>query len=295
MPFPSREAYLTLRLHYPTRLPRRQKPPLLSDLLHYEIERAGEDRDWMVFIHGAGGSSVTWKHQAKDFRRHFNLLLIDLRDHGQSKAIQPAYDSYTFDIVTNDVLAVLDHAGITEAHFMSLSLGSIILQRLDERRPEVIKTMIMAGGVFKADWRINTFAHSGKFLSYFVPFRWIYDGFIIIVMPRKNHAFSRKMYRRQSKKLAPGEFLKWLGLYQDFFSVVRAFYQRKLTKPALLVMGGQDHVFLDAAERYAKKHAPLAELAVMEGRGHLCNLEDRAGFNRIVLQWLGVEVADVPG
>ena len=169
---------------------------------------------------------------------------------------------------------------------MSLSLGSIILQRLDDRRPDMITSMIMAGGVFKADWRIRSFAHSGKFLSYFVPFRWIYDSFIVIVMPRKNHAFSRKMYRRQSKKLAPGEFLKWLGLYRDFFSVVRRFFERKLTKPALLVMGGQDHVFLDAATRYANKHQPLATLTVMEGRGHLCNLEDRQGFNAIVLAWL---------
>ena len=258
----------------------------LSEILHYQIERAGDDRDWIVFIHGAGGSSVTWKHQAAAYKDRYNLLLVDLRDHGNSKNIQPPHQTYNFDIVTNDVLRVLDQIGIIKAHFMSLSLGSIILQRLDDRRPQIIKSMIMVGGVFKADWRIRTFAHSGKFFSYFVPFRWIYDTFIIIVMPRKNHAFSRKMYRRQSKKLAPGEFLKWLGLYQDFFSVVKSFYQRPLTEPALLVMGGQDHVFLDAASRYADKHQPLAELAVMEGRGHLCNLEDKVGFNKIVLDWL---------
>ena len=262
----------------------------MSDLLHYTIEQPADadrrpDLEWMVFIHGAGGSSLTWKHQAAAFREHYKLLLLDLRDHGESKKIQPSHRSYTFDLVTDDVLKVLDTVGVKRAHFLSLSLGSIILQRLDARRPGIIHTMIMAGGVFKADWRIRSFAHSGKFLSYFVPFRWIYDSFIIIVMPRPNHAFSRKMYRRQSKKLAPGDFLKWLGLYKDFFSVVKSFFERPLTKPSLLVMGSQDHVFLDAARRYADKHE-LAELAVMEGRGHLCNLEDRVGFNAIVLDWL---------
>ncbi|OAV45845.1 hypothetical protein A3850_007715 [Lewinella sp. 4G2] len=255
--------------------------------MHYDLVHAGPDKDWVVFIHGAGGSSVTWKHQVTAFQGEYNLCLLDLRDHGSSKNVQPPYESYTFDIVTNDVLKALDEAKIERAHFMSLSLGSIILQRLDARRPEMIQSMIMVGGVFKADWRIKSFAHSGKFLSYFIPFRWIYDSFIIIVMPRKNHAFSRKMYRRQSKKLAPGEFLKWLGLYRDFFSVVRAFYERPLQRPTLLVMGEQDHVFLDAAQRYADKHAPTAELAVMQGRGHLCNLEDKVGFNKIVLDWLG--------
>lgn len=240
----------------------------------------------MIFIHGAGGSSLTWKYQVDAFKEHYNCLLIDMRDHGYSKDIQPKYRSYNFDIIADDLLRTIDHTGVTSAHFVALSLGSIILQKLNALRPDMMKTMIMCGGVFKADWRISSFAHFGKFMSYFVPFRWIYDGFILVVMPRRNHAFSRKQYRKQSLKLAPGEFLKWLGLYKDFFSVVSSFYQRELQTPSLLINGSQDHVFLDAARRYTKKHAPLAELAVMEGKGHLCNLEDRVGFNKIVLKWL---------
>ena len=260
---------------------------MAEDILHYStVTEAPPGADWVVFIHGAGGSAVTWKHQVSALAPHFRLLLLDLRDHGKSKNLRPDSASYDFDLVTDDIARTLDHAGVTRAHFMSLSLGSILLQRLDQRRPELIRSMVMAGGVFKADWRIKLFAHSGKFLSYFVPFRWIYDSFIIIVMPRANHAYSRKMYRRQSKKLAPGDFLKWLGLYRDFFSVVRSFFAAPLRVPALLVMGGQDHVFLDAARRYAAGHPERATLVVMPGRGHLCNLEDRTGFNRIVLDWL---------
>ncbi len=259
----------------------------MADILHHTIHHAADDAEWMLFIHGAGGSSLTWKYQVEAFEPHFNLLLIDMRDHGYSKHIQPAYDTYDFDIIADDLLRTIDHVGVKKAHFIALSLGSIILQKLNDRRPEMMTTMIMSGGVFKADWRISSFAHAGKFMSYFVPFRWIYDGFILIVMPRKNHAFSRKQYRKQSLKLAPNEFLKWLGLYKDFFSVVRKFYDTELKTPSLLVNGEQDHVFLDAARRYARKHAPLAELVVMKGRGHLCNLEDRKGFNKIVLDWLG--------
>lgn len=261
----------------------------VKNLLHYTTHLIGDSAEWMIFIHGAGGSSLTWKYQVEAFAPHFNLLLIDLRDHGYSKDLEPSYRTYNFDIIADDLLRTIDAIGVKKAHFIALSLGSIILQKLNDRRAEMMRTMIMAGGVFKADWRISSFAHSGKFLSYFVPFRWIYDGFILIVMPRKNHAFSRKQYRKQSLKLTPSEFLKWLGLYKDFFSVVGKFYQKVLKTPSLLVNGSQDHVFLDAAKRYTAKHAPLAELVIMEGRGHLCNLEDRKSFNRIVLNWLGVD------
>jgi pimeloyl-ACP methyl ester carboxylesterase len=147
----------------------------------------------------------------------------------------------------------------------------------------------MAGGVFKADWKIHLFAHSGKFLSHFVPFRWIYDTFLIIVLPRANHRRSRRLYRLQSKKLSSTEFLKWLGLYRDLFKVVRRFYRRKLSTTSLVVMGGQDHVFLNAAKRFTRKHAHKAELVVIEGVGHLCNLEATEAFNRTVLKFLDVD------
>jgi pimeloyl-ACP methyl ester carboxylesterase len=255
-------------------------------LLHFERHERGEQFPWLVFIHGAGGSMVTWKHQVRAFKPLFNLFLIDLRDHGESKGLEPDYDSYDFDLVTDDIIRVLDHEGIDKAHFLSLSLGSIILQKLNERRPDLIESMIMAGGVFKADWKIHLFAHSGKFLSYFLPFRWIYDAFSLIVLPRKNHQPSRRLFRMQSRKLSPKEFLKWLGLYRDFFAVVRRFYRRQLDKTSLVIMGGQDHVFLEAAKRFVNKHAHRAELVILEGCGHICNLEKAQAFNEAVIQFI---------
>ena len=92
------------------------------DLLHYEIQ-GNIDAPWLVFVHGAGGSIKTWKFQIDDLAKDFRLLLIDLRDHGFSKNIQPSYDSYDFDIVGKDIIKVLDVLKITKAHFLSLSIG----------------------------------------------------------------------------------------------------------------------------------------------------------------------------
>ncbi|MEM7572567.1 MAG: alpha/beta hydrolase [Bacteroidota bacterium] len=264
----------------------------MSLLLHHEIHHKHANFDWLVFIHGAGGSMVTWKKQVKAFEPFFNLLLIDLRDHGASKDLSPSYRSYNFDIVTDDILNLLDHLEIRSAHFMSLSMGSIILQRMADRRPDLIRSMVMAGGVFKADWKIRLFAHSGKLLSYILPFRWIYDTFIMIVLPRANHRASRRIYRMTSKSLSPKEFLKWLGLYRDFFKVVKRFYRRKLTIESLVVMGSQDHVFLNAAQRFVNRQADKAELVILENCGHLCNLEAAQVFNEAVLDFLRPQQQD---
>lgn len=257
-----------------------------NELLYYERHDVSEDSPWMVFIHGAGGSIITWKHQVRAFQDFFNLLLIDMRDHGKSKNISPAYKAYDFDIVTDDILRVISHLGVRQAHFLSLSLGSIILQKLYERRPDMFLSMIMAGGVFKADWKIHLFAHSGKFFSYLIPFQWIYDIFSLIVMPRKNHQKSRWLFRKQSQKLSPEEFLKWLGLYRHFFQVVKRFYHKRLETASLIVVGGQDHVFIEAATRYANQQAHLAQLVIIEGCGHICNIEQANRFNEEVIAFI---------
>ena len=114
-----------------------------TDLLHYEIQ-GKTDAPWLVFVHGAGGSIKTWKFQIDDLSKDFRLLLIDLRDHGFSKNIQPSFDSYDFDIVGNDVIQVLDHLKITKAHFLSLSIGSVILQKIDILRPKLIDKMVVS-------------------------------------------------------------------------------------------------------------------------------------------------------
>ena len=44
--------------------------------------------EWVVFVHGAGGNSTIWYKQIKAFKAHFNILLVDLRGHGQSTVIE---------------------------------------------------------------------------------------------------------------------------------------------------------------------------------------------------------------
>ena len=56
-------------------------------MLNYTSLINSESHPWVTFIHGAGGSSTIWYKQLRDFKKHFNVLLIDLRGHGRSKNI----------------------------------------------------------------------------------------------------------------------------------------------------------------------------------------------------------------
>ena len=84
-------------------------------MLHYtKYQNKKKELPWLTFIHGAGGSSSIWHKQIRFFSKFFNLLLIDLRGHGNSKGLtlNPFQSKYTFDVITDDIIKVLDHEKI---------------------------------------------------------------------------------------------------------------------------------------------------------------------------------------
>ena len=52
-------------------------------MLKYEIVN-NQKQDWVVFVHGIAGSTLTWKKQVDDFSKQYNLLLLDLPGHGKN-------------------------------------------------------------------------------------------------------------------------------------------------------------------------------------------------------------------
>ena len=92
-------------------------------MLHYWKYEKGPQNDWVVFVHGAGGSSSIWFKQLREFRKHFNVLMIDLRGHGKSRNLAEGVKSlgrYTFEDISREILEVLDHLCIRTAHFVGI-------------------------------------------------------------------------------------------------------------------------------------------------------------------------------
>ncbi len=263
-------------------------------MLNFQTYRTPMDAPWIVFIHGAGGAISTWKYQTEAFKPFFNLLLLDLRDHGLSKDIDPAFPSYNFDIVCDDILEVIDHLQIERSHFISLSLGSAILQRLDQMRPDLIAKMVMAGGIFRATLKMRVLVHASKLLNLLLPYRHIYALFSLIILPKKNHEKSRRLYRQQARRLTQAEYMKWVGLYGEFFEVLDEYFHRQMKKLSLVVMGAEDHVFFKAARRFVDRQEK-ATLVAIEKCGHICNIEQWQRFNAEALRFLRGEGAAVAG
>ncbi len=250
-------------------------------MLYYKKFDHPSSREWVVFVHGAGGSSSIWFKQLKDYRKHFNILLVDLRGHGKSGELFEAYlqNDYTFKSIAKDIVDVLDFLRIQTAHFVGISLGTILIRTVAEMDATRVKSMILGGAVTRLDVRSRILVFTGNSLKRILPFMWLYRLFAWIIMPKRRHAESRTVFINEAKKLYRREVLRWFKLVNELNPILKYFNEKELPIPVLYLMGSEDYIFLAPVRQIIKKHKN-AILKVIERAGHVCNVDQPELFNR---------------
>jgi len=254
-------------------------------MLYYKTFLARKESDWVVLVHGAGGSSAIWFKQLRDFRAAVNVLLVDLRGHGRSSDYHGPDGNYSLPSISADIVAVLDHVGIESAHFVGVSLGSILIRCVGDIAPERVKSMIMAGAITDFNAWARFLVSVGHTLKYTIPFRSLYRMFAWIIMPGKRARESREVFREEAKKVSPDEFKRWLNLTKEVFAYLKDWAKIAGPCPILYVMGGHDYIFLDPARKLADRHSNQ-RLEVIAESGHVCNVECPDKFNRTALAFI---------
>ena len=254
-------------------------------VLYYKTYEIGPEADWVVFVHGAGGSSAIWFKQIRDFQKKFNVLLMDLRGHGESRRLPVRQFRYTFDDVSRDIIEVLDHLEIKRAHFVGISLGSLIIRSLAEIDPDRVGTVVLGGAVTRLNLRSRVLVAIGNLFKHVVPYIWLYRFFAWIIMPRKRHKESRALFIREARKLCQKEFLRWFRLTRRVVPLLRNYEEREIAAPTLYLMGREDYMFLPAVQELIERHR-RSILKVIEGAGHVCNVERPHAFNRHAIAFM---------
>jgi pimeloyl-ACP methyl ester carboxylesterase len=259
-------------------------------MLSYRRHFLSPEHEWVVFVHGAGGSSSIWYRQVREFRKVFNVLLIDLRGHGDS---QPPLllpfegDRYTFDAVSREILDVLDHEEIASAHFVGISLGCILIRTLGEIAPERVRSMVMGGAIIRLNLRSRFLVTMGNAFKRVMPYMWLYRLFAWIIMPRKRHREARNLFVTQAKRLCQKEFIRWFRLtYEVNPLLVRLFEQKELPIPTLYVMGDEDHMFLPSVTGLVSRHTRFSKLEVLPECGHVVNVDRPELFNLLSIDFI---------
>jgi pimeloyl-ACP methyl ester carboxylesterase len=255
-------------------------------MLHYSTYINSPQSEWVTFIHGAGGSSSIWFRQIRDFKKRFNVLLIDLRGHGKSK--KPIYEKikqYTFDVIGDEIIDVLNHLKIQSTHFVGISIGTIIIREITERYPERTKSMIMGGAIMKLNLRGQVLMRLGVLLKSVIPYLFLYRFFAFIIMPKKSHKESRNLFIQEAKKLYQKEFKRWFTLASQVNPLLSLFRIKDCGIPTLYIMGAEDYMFLPSISKLVEDHVS-STLLVIQDCGHVVNVEQPDVFNQKSIDFL---------
>ncbi len=241
-------------------------------------------REWVVFIHGAGGSSAVWHKQVKPFSEKFNVLLVDLRGHGQSK-LKTESKKYSFKMIANDVLLTLQAHTIDKAHFVGVSLGSIIIKQIYSLQPKIVKTMVFAGAVTELNFKSRLLLRLGRIFNNFLPYMLLYKIFARVMMPKKNHERSRKLFIQEAQKLMDKEFKRWFKLTARLTAYLSELEKDKSIIPKLYIMGGEDHLFLAPVKKVVANDS-YSQLQIVPNSGHVVNIDNPLMFNELSIDFI---------
>ena len=254
-------------------------------MIYHKTFKHKKSETWVVFVHGAGGSNAVWFKQLRDFKKHFNVLLIDLRGHGKSKEHYTESEIYKFNEIALDVIHAMDHLHIQKAHFVGVSLGCIIIRAIDKLAPGRAESIILGGAVIQFNKKINTLVATAKLLQSILPYMWLYRLNAWILIPSKKHAESRKLFISEAIKLGGKEFRKWLKMSGEIRENLQEYIKKEASAPVLYIMGDGDHMFLPMVSNLVKKHIN-SKLEIIRNSGHVCNLDQPEVFNERAIEFI---------
>lgn len=111
--------------------------------LHYQTSGHGKP---LILLHGLFGSGDNWGTIAKHFSQHYQVISVDLRNHGKS----PHSDSQTYAEMADDLLQLCNTLGLDRLHLLGHSLGGKVAMQFATQYPDKLEKLIVVDMAIQA-------------------------------------------------------------------------------------------------------------------------------------------------
>lgn len=251
--------------------------------MHYLISDIDRNSEWVMFIHGLGGSTKTWKYQEDAFKG-YNIVNIDLDGHGESEFVQYKNPQISSASAIHNLLEVHE---IKKIHIVAMSLGTIVALEFMYMHPEMVESMVLAGCVVNLNVPKKILLGAIEVFKCIAPVKAIYPLFAKFVMPGYESEKSRNIFIRESKKMTNKSLRSWMSSlmvsprrlkrYTDVINVKKI--------PVLFVSGNDDYLFVKGVKKLKYKIDNF-NIKLIEKCGHVCSIEKANIFNKLALKFL---------
>ncbi len=190
---------------------------------------------------------------------------------------QPSPVPYTLVDMTQDVVALLDHLGITRAHVVGASLGGMIAQILAATEPDRVASlgiiMSTTGKPLSAPpaWRVIKLAFDAPAKGASTEEKMAFEVRNIAVFNGRNFLPPEGELRRRVQRLAD-RCTYPAGMMRQFDAVLGTGsllgYSKAITAPTVVLHGSADPMVRPRNGRAVAAAIPGARFVVVDGMGH---------------------------
>ena len=230
-----------------------------------------------LFLHGIGGNRSSWNEQLKSLGAQMPMAALDLRGYGDSTL---GFSQTQVTDYFDDILTIMHQFGAKKLILCGLSYGSWIASSFALRHPDKIAGLVLCGGctgMSEADpdereaFRVSREVplDAGQVPADFA-------GAVVDVIAGPNASQNARATLHASMAAIPQH------TYRDALNC----FCNPLSKldftaaqfPILLMTGEYDRLappdeIRKVSHRFADAGAPFVNFEVIEGAGHVCNLE----------------------
>jgi 3-oxoadipate enol-lactonase len=258
----------------------------VSDGTRLYVESEG-DGPAVLLIQGLGYASWAWQQQRRSLAQRHRIISFDNRGAGQSDKPD---QRYTIGLLAQDAHAVLAALDATPAHVAGFSMGGYIALTLAAQHPAKVLSLVLlattcggrrAQGVpdsTRLAWQDAVGLPPAEFARATMPFSfapdWVEEHaqeFDALLRSRLTHPTPQFAWKRQ-------------------FDACEHFLAEGLTtlpaQPALIIHGTLDRVVPVANAHLLAETLPSAELALLDGAGHLALIEQSETVNQLIERFL---------
>jgi pyruvate dehydrogenase E2 component (dihydrolipoamide acetyltransferase) len=241
----------------------------------------------IVFLHGLGGSQTTWGAVLGEFAADNRIVALDLPGHGASDKPAPESTDYSLAGLANAVAETLEKLDLAPAVIVGHSLGGAAALRLALERPKLVRALALVNSAGLGQEISPELLDSIEA----APSREEAQRLLELYFADRRFVLARGIDEINAARGAPGADAAVKAIAAAAFSrdgQQEIFTDRlaELEAPVLLIWGERDKVIPARHARDAAEVVPEAWIEILEGVGHVPQVEAAPVFTRVVKDWL---------
>ncbi len=265
----------------------------LDYLLHREFTRINNGKiayvdhnknadKTILALHGLGTNADTWSRQLDILASSgYRVIAPDLRGFGLSTS----HNKISFDLMTSDIISLMNHLDIKLFDIMGLSMGGALTQLIALQYPEKVNRVILVSTFPKFEAASSLYFPARLLLVKYLSMNAIAWGLSHYIFPTRKELEFRKLLRSHILKVKKDAYIQAIHEVQNFDVTEKL---KNLSAPTLLVSGLKDKTVSIKIQAGLAKLIPTAKQVILNG-GHAPNVSISDEFNREMLNFLSDE------